>query len=427
VKTFKKTLFLCSLFLLVLLTNCGGDKQDTPIKSLIHLAENGVTVKAKENVHLIVGKSYILNKKIYLVVDSAMLYEMVANNEDVTRVVTTYVQNMSGLFTNTEFFNQDVSSWDVSNVRDMSMMFSEATSFNQDIGSWDVSNVKDVSMMFSKATSFNQDIGSWDVSNVTNMNQMFSGADAFNQNLGNWNVKNTTECLYFDQNTPIWTKSKPSFVKCEFDPFNDNAIYLDENGITIKATDSAEIGAYYLLDGINYLVVDHNLLYKMVKNEVDITKVVTTKMTSLYFLFYEKKSFNQDISSWDVSNVTNMSGLFSWAKSFNQDISSWDVRNVTNMREMFIGAESFNQDISSWIVSNVTNMYEMFYSTNFNQPISSWDVSNVTNMHGMFIDALFFNQDLSSWDVKNVKKCYAFNAETPYWTEPKPKFTNCTK
>jgi surface protein len=245
--------------------------------------------------------------------------------------------------------------------------------------------------------------------------------------LYNWNVINATECLNFNENTPIWTKSKPRFLKCKIDPFNDEEIYRDKNGITIKATDRAEIGAYYLLEGTNYLVVDYNLLSRMVKNNEDITKVVTTKITSLPYLFYEKSSFNQDISSWDVSNVKNMRGLFSWAKSFNQNISSWNVSNVTNMREMFIGAESFNQDISSWIVSNVTNMYEMFYSTNFNQAIGQWDVSNVSNMHGMFIDALFFNQDLSSWDVKNVKNCYAFNAETPYWTLPKPNFINCIK
>ena len=426
-KTLKHLLFSSILCSLVLFTNCGEDEKDTSVKSLIYLAENGVTVKAKENVHLIVGKSYVLNEKTYLVIDSTMLYEMVAKNEDVTKVVTTYVKDMSDLFAYAEIFNQEIGSWDVSNVRDMSMMFADATSFNKNLIFWDVSNVTDMSMMFSKATSFNQDISPWDVSKVLNINQMFSGAEAFNQNLSNWNFENVIECLNFDQNTPLWIVSKPNFVKCDIDTFNDDTIYLDKNGITIKATDNAKIGEYYELDGISYLVVNHNLLSEMVKNEEDITKAVTTKITSLYFLFYKKHSFNQDISSWDVSNVKNMSGLFSWNQSFNQNIGTWDMSNVTNMYEMFIGAESFNQDISSWNVSNVTNMSKMFYGTTFNQSISSWDVSNVTNMHGMFIGALSFNQDLRSWNVKNVKKCYAFRAESPAWTEPKPNFTNCTE
>jgi surface protein len=42
------------------------------------------------------------------------------------------------------------------------------------------------------------------------------------------------------------------------------------------------------------------------------------------------KSFNQDISDWDVSNVTDMNIMFREAKSFNQDISNWDVTAIIN-------------------------------------------------------------------------------------------------
>ena len=113
---FKHLAFLSVLCSLLLSTNCGEDKRDAPVKSLIYFAENDKTVKAIENVHLIIGKSYILEEKTYLVVDSAMLYEMVVNNEDVSRVVTTYVKNMSGLFAEIKLFNQDINSWDVSNL-----------------------------------------------------------------------------------------------------------------------------------------------------------------------------------------------------------------------------------------------------------------------------------------------------------------------
>src|SRR5690606_33303700 len=62
---------------------------------------------------------------------------------------------------------------------------------------------------------------------------------------------------------------------------------------------------------------------------VPVDHIVTTKVTDMNQLFYQKGNFNQNIGSWDVGNVTNMSAMFYYASAFNQDIGSWYVGNVT--------------------------------------------------------------------------------------------------
>ena len=181
------------------------------------------------------------------------------------------------------------------------------------------------------------------------------------------------------------------------------AIYLDANGVTIKANVNAVIGESYELGDISYLVVDEATLKAMVAADEDVTKVVITNVTNMIAMFFDATAFNQDIGSWDVSNVTNMLLMFSGADAFNQDIGSWDVSNVTNMEDMFNYAQAFNQDIGPW------------------------DVSNVTDMDEMFTSATSFNQDIGSWDVDNVTNCALFSTDATAWTEPKPTFTNCTE
>ena len=239
-----------------------------------------------------------------------------------------------------------------------------------------------------------------------------------------------------------------------------DVVYLADNGITIKACEDANVGDTGVINGVTYTVVDEAMLREMVADEEDVTKVVTTKVTDMFELFYLGidsggfdifSDFNQNISSWDVSNVTdmgrmfykdtpfnqpigdwdvssvtNMDGMFG-GSAFNQPIDNWDVSNVTNMNEMFLGAEDFNQPIVNWDVSNVTTMYRMFLSaTSFSQDISNWDVSNVTNMAFMFNNAFAFNQNLSSWNVDEVTSCVNFSNGANSWTLPQPNFTNCT-
>ena len=300
-------------------------------QSPFYLDENGVTIKARDWVTA--GTAGELGGVTYTAVDIAQLELMFSKEEDVSKVVTTLITDMSDLLVNAPIevrafqpglveFNPDISSWDVSNVTNMSNMFgtkgySETLNrdnyyevyFNQDISKWDVSKVTNMSGMFLRATRFNQNIGNWDVSQVTDMSFMLAGLQngilsKFNQDIGSWDV---------------------------------------------------------------------------------------SKVTNMSGMFAYGTAFNQDIGSWDVSNVTNMSLMFTDRYSsrsvFNQDIGNWDVSNVTNMSKMFFRSK-FNQNICSWDVSNVTNMYSMFQSAAaFNQDLTKWCVTEISTEPDFFSSA----------------------------------------
>ena len=408
-----------------------------------YLDTNGVTIKAYDWVTP--GTTGELLGVTYTAVDIDKLKLMFSKEEDVSKVVTTLITDMSELFINApttslpfqplyvEFnpdisswdvsnvtnmshmfgtediddyilinFNKDISKWDVSKVTDMSNMFLSAAAFNQDIGSWDPSKVTNMSGMFAQAQNFNQDIGSWDVSKVTEMAAMFYSAIAFNQDIGNWDTSNVTNMSQmfsrtysFNQDISGWNTSNVTNMSGMFEycyVFNQDIGKWDVSNVT----DMSQM--FYkdrILSSINKDKID---AFNQPLNNWD-----TSKVTNMGSMFSGTYSFNENISSWDVSNVTNMAGMFNRATAFNQDISGWNVSSVTSMRMMFSEASVFNQDIGKWDVSNVTNMYWMFIrALVFNQDIAKWDVSNVTDMTYMFAYASAFNQDIGDWNVAKV-------------------------
>ena len=463
---------------------------------VVYLDNNGVTIKAYPCAEI--GDVGTINGVEYTVVDRAMLDQMVGyeaslNGDgfpngfpDVTKLCTTRVTDMSYLFwdcvpVSMQFnqpignwdvsnvtkmhrmfspecfglekaFNQDISLWDVSNVTEMSRLFEDNPNFNQDISDWDVSNVTNMSYMFYNAQSYNQSILGWDTSNVTDMSYMFSEAYSFNQDSNNINTGSVTNCTSFCLNATSWTLPKPNFsncgeIGCDIEPIDCDIVYLDNNGVTIKAYPCAEIGDVGTINGVEYTVVDRAMLDQMVGYEAslngdgfpngfpDVTKLCTTRVTDMSYLFWDcvpvSMQFNQPIGNWDVSNVTKMHRMFSpecfgLEKAFNQDISLWDVSNVTEMSRLFEDNPNFNQDISDWDVSNVTNMSYMFYNAqSYNQSILGWDTSNVTDMSYMFSEAYSFNQDSNNINTGSVTNCTSFCLNATSWTLPKPNFSNC--
>ena len=141
---------------------------------------------------------------------------------------------------------------------------------------------------------------------------------------------------------------------------DESKVYLDDNGITIKACEDASIGETGIIDGVIYTIVDELTLRSMVDSDLDVTKVVTSRITNMRSMFKLVPNFNQNISSWDVSNVTDMEAAFKNTTNFNQPIDTWDVSNVTSMKRMFMEAQAINQDLSSWNVINTENCLNFY-------------------------------------------------------------------
>ena len=337
---------------------------------LIYLEENGITIKAKPESSIGLTE---FNGQTFEIIGENKLREMVNNGEDLSRVITSKVNNMDDLFSDLNDItdiNGDISHWDVSNVLYMRRMFRGIT-FNPPIANWDTSSLLYADQMFYNS-EFNLDISQWNTGNLISTAQMFFFSP-FNQPLNDWDVSNVTNMFRMFGDTPF------------NHPLND----WDVSNVT-----------------------NMNQMFGFSKFNQNISAWDVSNVTNMLAMFYFSP-FNQPLNDWDVSNVTKMDSMF-LVTPFNQDISNWDVSNVTSMSGMF-QTTPFNQDISAWDVSNVTDMENIFsfVSTDYTFLFNDSELSN-------------FNQDLSSWDVSNVIKCANFyTCANTVWTLSKPNFTKC--
>ena len=80
-----------------------------------------------------------------------------------------------------------------------------------------------------------------------------------------------------------------------------SSVYLAPNGVTVMATEGSQIGDTGSLNGEIYTIVNRQTLRDMVLNGEDVSKVCTSKITSLTdYIGLADVDFAQDISSWDV-------------------------------------------------------------------------------------------------------------------------------
>lgn len=184
---------------------------------MVEIAKNGVTIYASYPLEFYKNGNNIheLNGVRYRVItnDIEELRELIDDEEDMSKLVTTFVEYFTDAFYCVQIIHGSIRSWDMSNARSLCGMFAKAHIFNDDISYWNTRNVKTMHEMFHQAYSFNQDISKWDTSNVENMSLMFKDAFSFNRDISGWDIGNVRTFFRMFHNAKrysydvIWTWS----------------------------------------------------------------------------------------------------------------------------------------------------------------------------------------------------------------------------
>ena len=168
----------------------------------------------------------------------------------------------------------------------------------------------------------------------------------------------------------------------------------------------------------------------------DISKWITTSLTTLSRTFYNAGEMNADLSGWRVGKVTSLQSTFykdgglGKSKFAGIGLDSWDTVSVTTLSGTFFGASEMNADLSAWKVGKVTTLSNLFERASkfAGVGLNSWDISKVTSLMNIFKDAT----SLTSCSKRKIVDAWTSNSvftDTTYDTdwagETCPKVRDC--
>lgn len=330
---------------------------------------------------------------------------------DTGRVITMYQMFMGATLFGANG-TSDLSNWNMTNVTDATRMFSDSQ-FNSLVNNWKFGQNANLTGMFMSNTAFNRNISSWNMVNVKSMYNMFNSATAFVTGIIGWQLDNCEEFSSMFANSNF-SGSVANWQLSTSHPISMVSMFAScpfFTGTGIETWNTSNVTTFLsMFNGAT--VFNGNVSNWQVGNCVTFRN-----------MFRNTTMFNRDLDGWNMVRATDVVEMFRDAKAFNSNVGMWTMPNVKSLNGIFYGCSAFNKDVSMWDVSQVTDFTNMFSGCiAFNQNLTLWITTNATNMTTMFYGCTVFNQDLSMWDVAQVTARTNFNANTPAWTLPKPKF-----
>ena len=141
---------------------------------------------------------------------------------------------------------------------------------------------------------------------------------------------------------------------------------------------------------------------------VNLSKLNTSKTTSLWFAFSRCKSLTElDLSALDTSSVRSFADVFQDCSSLRRvNLVGWDTSRGKDFRQMFYQCASLKElDISSFKTSASTSFEQMFYgcSSLRSLDLSHFDTGSATTFASMFCNcASLVTLDVSMFDTASA-------------------------
>jgi surface protein len=367
---------------------------------------------------------------------------------DISKWITTSVTSLFSTFRSAADMNADLSAWTVSKVTTLEHTFNGASKFaGNGLISWNTASVTTLAFTFGMASEMNTDLSGWTVGKVTTLESTFNAASKFTgTGLDLWDTSSVTTLeSTFYKATSLASCSKRKIV----DVWRSSHVFVDTTYVTKWAsetcsplTDATFKEATW--DWVQNLptdataamtkwgdiarwdvsgVKDFSHAFSKHRNEdgtyaldgnlkattfvgTDISKWITTSVTSLFSTFRSAADMNADFSAWTVGSVQTMQGTFDGAVSFvGEGVSMWKAGLLVDMSNMFRGATAFNSNLAFFNVEKVTNMEGVFKNTRAfkGDGLEGWNVAKVTRLNSMFDNSINLDVDLHGWDVSSVQ------------------------
>ncbi len=326
----------------------------------------------------------------------------------------------------------DLSKWNVSNAKNMKSMFQDCSSLIS-IGSlsdWKTSKVEDMSSMFNNCSRLVAYCSDWDVAKVGDNHTDF--------NLNAPNVKSPWQTAFAvysetDHSLNFYERSTVPKAGDIFENKKVTAVYKDIDKSAYQSDEEVPWKDYRTLI-LSSSVVDEEISPSSTAywftgcnalTSVDLSKLNTYRVKSMYAMFSQTKLTSLDLSNFDTSNVTDMAFLFYDCSSLTsvKGLSNWNTDKLEDMNVMFYGCSNLTSvgDLSNWNTCSVIFMWGTFNGCAKLATlgdISAWDTGNVGNMQATFKDCKKLVADCSNWNVAGVKDNSNFNDGAPNVISP---------
>ncbi len=143
--------------------------------------------------------------------------------------------------------------------------------------------------------------------------------------------------------------------------------------------------------------------YNSKAGNINLSKINTTHVISMYFMFGKTSANTINLLDFDTSNIKGygMTQLFnsSGVKRI-YGLEYFDTSKITNMHYMFAHTSIDNLDLSNFDTSNVVDMSWMFRGTNYKSlDLTNFDTSKVYSYQGMFYGSTIDNLNISNFNV----------------------------